>query len=121
MSKEWGPDDIFDVLASETARDILLLSSSTAMSAGQLARECDASKPTVYRRINKLQEYDLLEQRMVIDNGGNHYNTYRTNMDRICFDIRGDEFVVTIRFEEDLIDRFVSAWTKLGQSETGDN
>ncbi|WP_423743258.1 helix-turn-helix domain-containing protein (plasmid) [Haladaptatus sp. SPP-AMP-3] len=119
MSKEWGPDDIFDVLASGTAREILLLSSSAAMSAQQLAEECGASKPTVYRRINKLHEYDLLEQKVVIDERGNHYNTYRTNMDRICFEISDNEFVVTIRFDEDLIDRFVSAWTGLKGTENG--
>ena len=119
VSKEWGPEDIFDVLASETARDILVLSKSEPMSAQELAERCDASKPTIYRRVQKLNEYDLLEEELAIDDGGNHYNTFRANTDRICFDIGEDDWIVTVHFEEDLVDRFVSAWSTLGETENG--
>jgi len=119
VSKEWGPDDIFDVLASETAREILLLSRSESMSAQELAERCGTSKPTVYRRVQKLDEYDLLETDLVVDDSGNHYRTFRTNTDRICFDIEEDDWIVTVHFEEDFVERFVSAWTTLGQTENG--
>ena len=115
MSKEWGPDDIFDVLASRTAREILVLAAEEPVSVRQLAEACDASRPTIYRRINKLTEYELLDETVTIGGPGPHRGTYRTNMDRICFDIEDDDFVVTIHFEEDLVDRFVSAWTGLGR------
>jgi len=120
VSKEWSPQDIFEVLASRTARDILVASSRREMSARELAETCGVSRPTVYRRINELHKYDLLAQDVAIGREGNHYHTYETNMDRICFDIEDCEFVVTVRFEEDLVDRFISTWTRFGQPENGE-
>ncbi|MDX1748356.1 MAG: helix-turn-helix domain-containing protein [Halobacteriales archaeon] len=62
MSKEWDPETIFDVLGSEHARSILTVSSQEPMDAEALAEACDTSLPTVYRRVNALQEYDLLDR-----------------------------------------------------------
>jgi len=120
VSKEWSPEDIFEVLASRTARDILLESSGREMSARKLSEACRVSKPTVYRRLNELRKYDLLEQDVAIDREGNHYQTYETNVDRICFDIEDREFVVTVRFQQDLVDRFISSWERFGQPENGE-
>ncbi|MFB6129872.1 MAG: ArsR/SmtB family transcription factor [Salinigranum sp.] len=113
MSKEWAPDDVFDVLASETAREILLQTQGRQLSARELAEECETSRPTVYRRINRLREYDLLGERTVIDDAGNHYSVYETNVNRICFDIVDGEFVVTVRASRDLVDRFGATWRSL--------
>ncbi|MFB6178829.1 MAG: helix-turn-helix domain-containing protein [Halorientalis sp.] len=121
MSKEWSPDDVFDVLASQTARNILLLASIEPLSAQQLATACDVSKPTIYRRVTQLQEYDLLEQHLAIQTDGTHYHTYSTNADRICFSIEDEEFVVTIHADQDLVDRFISRWQRLGNHDNDDD
>jgi len=113
VSKEWSPDDVFDVLASQTARTILVLASVEPRSVRELAAECNRSKPTVYRRINMLVDYDLLTEQVEIDTTGNHYNTYQTNLERICFEVGEEEFEITIRLRKDLVDRFDELWGAL--------
>lgn len=117
MSKEWSPDDVFDVLADETARTILLSASRSPRSVQELADACGRSKPTVYRRLNRLAEYDLLTEQIQIDAAGNHFSTYETNLRHICFEVNDEEFEVHIRFRRDLADKFDSLWQALERPE----
>lgn len=114
MSKEWDPETIFDVLGSEHARKILALSSREPMDADALAEQCDTSLPTVYRRVNALQEYDLLQEETHIDADGNHYKTFQTNLQRICFEVNDGGFDIDIALRRDLTDRFDEFWGGLG-------
>jgi hypothetical protein len=68
VSKAWDPDDIFDVLASEDVRRILVATSVRPMSAKELADICDRSLATIYRRIQAMEDYDLLSEELT--NGG---------------------------------------------------
>ncbi|MDL5363278.1 winged helix-turn-helix domain-containing protein [Halalkalicoccus sp. NIPERK01] len=42
------------------------------MSAPELSEACNASVSTIYRRIERLQEYDLLDERLQLDRDGHH-------------------------------------------------
>lgn len=110
MGKEWNPETIFDVLGSEHARSILTASSQQPMDAEALADACDTSLPTVYRRVNALQEYDLLKEETNIDADGNHYKTYETNLQEISFEVTDDGFEIDIALRRDLTDRFDEFW-----------
>ncbi|MFB6300429.1 MAG: ArsR/SmtB family transcription factor [Halobacteriales archaeon] len=113
MSKEWEPETLFDVLASDHARDILALTSVRAMSAQELADHCDTSLPTIYRRINALLEYDLLQEETQIDEDGNHYKTFETNLERIVFEINDGAVDIDIELRKDLVDQFDEFWHDL--------
>lgn len=102
--RDWDPETVFDVLGSELARRILALGEIKPCSAEELADYCDASKPTVYRRLNVLQEYDLLVDRRAIDDEGNHYKTYETALESICFAVEAGRFEVDIELERDLVE-----------------
>lgn len=115
MSKEWDPDTLFDVFGSESARGILALASVEPLSAKELADHLDVSEPTVYRRLDVLQSYDLISEDQQIDDEGNHYKTYETNLERIAFEIEDGEFVVDVRLKRDLIDQFEQFWGDLGE------
>lgn len=114
VSKEWDPDTLFDVFGSESARNILALASVESMSAHELADHLDISEPTVYRRLNVLQNYDLVAEDTRIDDDGNHYKTYETNLERVAFEIDEGEFVVDVRLKRDLVDQFERFWEDLG-------
>lgn len=114
VSTEWDPEDIFDVLANEAARRILVLSSVEAMTADDLAERIDASLPTVYRRANVLVEYDLLAENTEIDTDGNHYRTFETNLERITVEIEDGDIDAEIELDRDLVDRFDDLWRDLG-------
>lgn len=116
MSEEWDPDTLLDVFGSETARGILALASVEPLSAGDLSDHLEVSEPTVYRRLDALQRYDLVTGHAQVDDGGNHYKTYETNLERIAFEIEDGRFVVDVRLERDLVDQFESFWSDLGES-----
>lgn len=102
--REWDPETVFEVLGSELSRRILALSEIRPCSADELAEHCDASKPTVYRRLNVLQEYDLVVERSAIDDEGNHYKTYETALESICFSVKAGRFEVDIELAHEIVD-----------------
>lgn len=116
MSKEWEPETVFDVLESDVARRILVLASREPMSADELADGCDASLPTIYRRVNVLLEYDFLTEDRELDSDGNHYKTFETALERITFEIEGDGISVTLDRRRSLLDQFEDFWSDLGES-----
>ncbi|MFB6172415.1 MAG: ArsR/SmtB family transcription factor [Haloarculaceae archaeon] len=118
MSKEWKPETVFDVLASDVARHILVAASDEPMSADELAEACDTSLPTVYRRVDVLEEYDFLAADRVLDAKGNHYKTFETTLERIAFDVDAEGFTVDTERRSGLIGRFEEFWTDLGESGT---
>lgn len=113
LSKEWEPETIFDVLASDHAREILALTSVRPMSAQDLADHCETSLPTIYRRVNALLEYDLLQEDTQIDEEGNHYKTFATNLERIVFEINDGGVDIDIQLRKDLVDQFDEFWRDL--------
>lgn len=113
MSKEWEPENVFDLFGSEYARQILALASKEPMSAQELADHTDASLPTTYRRVDALQEYDLLRASTQVDPDGNHYRTFETDLERVCFGVEDGSFTVDIQLQRDVVDRFGEFWGDL--------
>ena len=116
VAKEWEPETIFDVLGSERARRILALASVKPVSADELSDGLDASLPTIYRRVNALQEYDLLREETRIDTDGNHFKAFTTNLERICFEVEDGGFDIDIELRRDMVDQFEDFWTDLERS-----
>lgn len=55
------------LLENQYAHTILIHTSKQEMSAPELSEACDASVSSIYRRIERLQEYDLLEENLQLD------------------------------------------------------
>jgi DNA-binding transcriptional ArsR family regulator len=120
VGREWDPENVFDVLGSEEVRRILALADVQPMSAGELADHLDASQPTIYRRVNACQEYDLLAEDTRIDEEGNHYKVFETTLERVCLEIDDGGFDVTISLRRDLVDRFTDFWGDLEEGGDGE-
>jgi Fe2+ or Zn2+ uptake regulation protein len=106
VSKEWNPNDIFEVLASEHARKILAAASIRPVSAQELKNICETSLPTIYRRVNALITYDLLSDQLEIESDGTHYSTYTSDLNEIKIRVEDGEFNVNIEIQKDSIDQF---------------
>lgn len=113
MSKEWDPENVFDVLGSEVARQILALASLRPLSAIELAEHCEVSEPTIYRRIHALQEYDMLDEQMEFDDDGHHYKRFRTNLEEARFRVDEGQFGIDIQLKKDYTDKFTDFWHDL--------
>ncbi|RJT07531.1 helix-turn-helix domain-containing protein [Halococcus sp. IIIV-5B] len=100
-------DEITDLLDDPYARDILAETSKEPLSAKMLTQRCEASLPTIYRRIDRLQDHDLLAAHQQIDPGGHHYKTYQARLKRVVISLDSGTYTVEInRTEQGAADRF---------------
>lgn len=111
--KEWVPTDVFDVFGDSLARQILVLASDRPLSAGELAKRLDVSRPTIYRRVNALIDYDLLRERKEIDVQGNNYQLFETTLRRVTFEIEDGGYNIDLAMRQRLADQFESFWSDL--------
>lgn len=112
MASDPDPADVFALLDDEYARGILRATKHEPMSVPELATELDASRPTMYRRIEQLQEIDLLEESTEVDPDGHHRNAYRATLESLTVTL-GDEFSVSVTRQKHPADAFTNLWEGL--------
>ncbi|HMB51013.1 winged helix-turn-helix domain-containing protein [Natronoarchaeum rubrum] len=106
--------ELLSLLDDEYARAILIETSKEPMSADALTERCDASPPTVYRRIDRLDEHDLVEAEQELDPDGHHYKTYRARLERVSVELSDGEMDVRVdRSDENAADRFTRLYEEL--------
>lgn len=96
---------IIQILSEEGALEILAAASQEPKSAKQLSEECGTSLATVYRRNKSLLEHGLLKEEVEVDESGNRYKVYQTNLNRIVIELREGYFDVDIQYTEGFINR----------------
>ncbi|WP_159902422.1 ArsR/SmtB family transcription factor [Salinirussus salinus] len=106
-------EDILDTIGDEHARRVLAAISREPKPAKELAEECDLSLPTIYRRVEMLEEHDLVKDRTLVADDGNHYKVYECNFESTVISLDDDEYRVRIYREENLPDRFSQLWDDL--------
>lgn len=94
------------LLEDETARQILLETRTQPMSAETLSDRCDVSPSTIYRRIEELEDQDLVEAQTRPDEDGHHYEVYAATLDRIVIDATDEGFAVEVSRDESMAGRF---------------
>lgn len=113
MTGEPDPPEIFATLDDEYARDILVATKTDRLSASELSTECDMSRPTVSRRVNRLLEQGLLEEYTHVDPGGRHYSEYEARLDGVDVRLLGEGFSVQIDVRPDPADRLTSIFEEM--------
>jgi DNA-binding transcriptional ArsR family regulator len=106
-------EEVLDTIGDQHARRVLAAISREPKSAKELAEECDMSLPTVYRRIEVLEEHDLVRDKTLVADDGNHYKVYESNFESTVISLEDDEYRVRIYREENLPDRFSKLWDEL--------
>nr|WP_218155548.1 helix-turn-helix domain-containing protein [Halomicrobium zhouii] len=123
VSEDVALGELLDLLSDDYARAILAVTSVRPMSAKQIAEECDMSQPTVYRRAQRLTEFDLLEEQTHVRTGGNDYNVYAATLSEFSMQLAEGSFEATVESspppafpgdtEDDTADRFTKMWEHL--------
>ena len=121
MSKEWSPETVFDVLSCEYARGILVAAAREARSAQELADCCGTSHPTIYRRLDVLEEYGFIVEELHYDDDGNHYRTFTTALEELTVAVDESGIAVDETSSEDLPSKFQVFWNDLEQGDPTDH
>jgi predicted transcriptional regulator len=107
-------EEMLDTIGDEHARRVLAAISREPRSAKELAEECDLSLPTVYRRIEVLEDHDLVTDRTLVADDGNQYKVYESNFESTVITLEDDEYRVRVYRDDNLPDRFSQLWEELG-------
>ncbi len=82
------PPELLTLLDDDYARRILGLLSEASHRGRELSERCEFSRPTVYRRLNRLENAGLVRSELRLDPDGNHCKEFSLVRDalRITFD-----------------------------------
>jgi predicted transcriptional regulator len=82
--------DLINTLSDEYTIQIIEHLSDSPISCPEIAEKASISKPTVYRRINKLVDIGLVESQTQICGNGHHRSEYTIVECKLNIDIGGD-------------------------------
>ncbi|MXV63855.1 helix-turn-helix domain-containing protein [Natronorubrum sp. JWXQ-INN-674] len=111
MSEDTDLSTVLAVLDDEYARDILTHTSIEPMSASTLSERCDASLPTIYRRLDRLKACHLVTEDTELAPDGNHYSVYSANLEHLELTLEDGSFELEVTYrDEDVADKFTRMW-----------
>ncbi|GAB3039362.1 winged helix-turn-helix domain-containing protein [Natronobiforma cellulositropha] len=114
MSEDDDLPTVLSILDDEYARSILTETSVEPMSAKTLSERCDASLPTIYRRLERLEACQLVTEETELAPDGNHYSVYSANLDRLTLSLEDGAFSLDVAYREaDVADTFTDMWEGL--------
>lgn len=93
--------ELVALLDDDHAREIITAISDEAKAAREIVRECHSSRPTVYRRLNRLQEAGLVTTAMRYDSDGHHCKTFRLRYDSASISLGADGLCCTVEVSDD--------------------
>jgi len=111
--EEQSIEEVLNTIGDEHARTVLAAISREPRSAKELAESIELSLPTIYRRLELLQEHDLIIEQTAVAEDGNHYKIYECNFDSTVIALKDEEYKVRIYRRENLPDRFSQLWDEL--------
>jgi len=93
-------DDLLALLAAEHTEAILQAIRSEPKPARQLVDECDASRPTVYRRLNRLEAAGLVDSTMTYDADGPPRTVVEDTMQPLSVEVTAEGLSVSVTTSE---------------------
>ena len=106
--------DVAELLDDEHVRSILAATSAEPLSANELSDQCGVSVSTIYRRIERLRDVNLVDERTRSRRDGHHETVYVSTLDRFELTVRdGDVGWELDRRSTDVADELTRMWGNL--------
>lgn len=94
-------DQIMDVINDKNCRAILEETEGGDQSADDLAEACGLAQSTTYRKINRLLEVDLLDERFRISPTGRHLRTFQLAVTDLQIHVStGPELEISVSYKD---------------------
>ncbi|MFC5369058.1 helix-turn-helix domain-containing protein [Salinirubrum litoreum] len=104
---------VVSLLDDEHVRSILIATSEKPRSANELSDRCGLSTSSIYRRLERLTDADLVTERTRPRSDGHHETVYVSRLDRFELTIRdGDISWEVDRRSDDVADQLTRLWGK---------
>lgn len=95
-TRDLAPTTLLELLDDDYARGILEATTEQAVPARELAERLDASRATVYRRLERLEEAGLVEPTMTYDADGYHRKEFRATLRSVTVTLDGGAVDTTV-------------------------
>jgi DNA-binding transcriptional ArsR family regulator len=89
------PDSVLSLLDDEHVQSILAALRDGPRPAQDLVDSCEASRPTVYRRLDDLEDAGVVESRTALRPDGHHRKEFATAVESLSMELEDGSFVVT--------------------------
>lgn len=89
-------ETILSLMSDEYARRILDTLGAQSLPARELIDRIDASRATVYRRLDRLEEAGIVESTMEIHPEGHHRKQFQVTVDRVNLAFESDGVTVNV-------------------------
>ena len=83
-------DTALSLLSDEYSREILDVLTDGPATANELVEHCSASRVTIYRRLNSLEDAGLVRSRTKLRGDGNHCAVYRSTVETVRISLTDD-------------------------------
>ena len=90
--------DILRLISDQCTREIINVISSEPRSAVQISKELNTEISTIYRRLHKLEEYDLLQTTFQITPDGKKSFYYKSKLNSVNASYQEGKFNVSLEF-----------------------
>lgn len=90
-------DSLVELLGDEHIRQILEMIAEDSMGGREMAEAASLSRPTVYRRLNELEDAGLVETTMAVCSEGHHHKEYSAVLETANLELNGDGLTATVR------------------------
>lgn len=91
--------ELLDLLGDEYTRAVLEAVAETGRSGREVAEVTDVSRPTAFRRLNRLEAAGLVRTEMVVETDGHHYKEYQSVLERASFELGKDGLSADVELE----------------------
>lgn len=88
------PEALLSLLSDDHARAILKIITGDPLPAREIAERLDLSRPTVYRRLNQLEESGAVSASLSYDPDGHHRQQFQTDLDQVVLSVDGDSISI---------------------------
>lgn len=115
-------DDVLDVLGDDTARSVLSATHPEAKTAKEISEETDVSLSTVYRKVERLEDAELVVEQEVVAQSGPK-TVYASTIEHVTVEHGDDGLITTVTrdtegAEDAMADRFADIWNTMRGSES---
>jgi DNA-binding transcriptional ArsR family regulator len=93
-------EQVLELLGDEYARDVLRAVTECPRTGSEIADAADVSKPTAYRRLERLEEAGLVDTTQRLDPNGHHCKQFHAVVEGVDFEFGADGVSVSLDTDE---------------------
>lgn len=95
-----APDELLELLGDNYTREVLEAVMAMPRSGREVSEVTSVSKPTAFRRLNRLEEAGLVRTELAVDKSGHHHKEYRAVIEELTVEFGSDGITIDLEVDQ---------------------